>query len=580
MALLSPLRPSRLATLVLAAAALGLAPAGAAAQKAAPPPPEPAPPVLFAEQPANASQWMFSVRDPLGIVGGYVPGAGIWPWVASLDIAGFRCGGTLISPDTVLTAAHCVVGSRGVIKAKKFTVTLGRTDLDDTTVGEEHTLRADPIVHPRWNGDYYRGGDLALLRLATTTEVTPAKIALPGATAASATAMGWGRLGTFAGTSQDLLAVDLALVSDLSCMLVLRSAECRAEPHGVRGRRGGRHVQGRQRRPADDLRRRGRLAPDRRDELRRPGRFLRRTGHPRRLHRGQQRGASPLGDAQAVRARAVLVLVLAALALVPAAAHAQEPGPTLFTEAAPDPSQWSFSVQPQGIVNGYIPSATQWPWMTYLNIAGFACGGALIQPEVVLTAAHCVVGKGRSTPVYKARQATAVIGRRDLLAEGGEVHKVRQIVKHPRYRNPSKRYDVALLHLTAPATPTPALLGDRDTWGQSATAMGWGLTSEGGAPSRQLLAVDLPLIGDETCSSTWAPGYSSSLMVCAGGVTRDTCQGDSGGPLMVPDPLGPRGWLLIGVTSFGHGCARVGFPGVYAWAAGDELRNWILTNSS
>ena len=279
-----------------------------------------------------------------------------------------------------------------------------------------------------------------------------------------------------------------------------------------------------------------------------------------------------------MRGAAVLIgtILIALAALVPAPARAQ--APPLFTEHAPDPSQWSFSVQPQGIVNGYIPPATQWPWMAYVNVAGFACGGALIASDVVLTAAHCVTGQGRRTPVFASGRANVVIGRRDLFENGGEVHRVRRIVKHPRYRNPYKHYDVALLHLRAPASPTPALLASPQTWADAATAMGWGLQAERGRPSRQLLAVELPLVDDLSCGTVWGAAYSSSLMVCAGGGGRDTCQGDSGGPLMVPG--GPRGWLLVGVTSFGRGCARRGVPGVYAWASGPELSRWILAGAS
>jgi secreted trypsin-like serine protease len=135
------------------------------------------------------------------------------------------------------------------------------------------------------------------------------------------------------------------------------------------------------------------------------------------------------------------------------------------------------------------------------------------------------------------------------------------------------RNDVALLRLASPSSYTPAQIGTPNDWGGAATAMGWGTTSEGGQPSDALLAVDLPLIRDRACQRMLGRTYDRSVMVCAGANGADTCQGDSGGPLMVPG--GELGWKLVGVTSFGEGCARPGKPGVYAWVAGQKLGGWI-----
>jgi trypsin len=139
------------------------------------------------------------------------------------------------------------------------------------------------------------------------------------------------------------------------------------------------------------------------------------------------------------------------------------------------------------------------------------------------------------------------------------------------------RNDVWLLRLASPSSYTPAEVGTAQDWGRFGTAMGWGLTSEGGQPSHSLLAVDLPLIGDRVCRRTLGGKYVASVMLCAGANGADTCDGDSGGALMVPG--GYLGWKLVGITSFGKGCARPGQPGVYAWVAGRQLRAWIAANA-
>jgi secreted trypsin-like serine protease len=87
--------------------------------------------------------------------------------------------------------------------------------------------------------------------------------------------------------------------------------------------------------------------------------------------------------------------------------------------------------------------------------------------------------------------------------------------------------------------------------------LGWGRTGEQSPTSRYLLGATVPFVADGTCEKAYAE-FAASDMVCAGfaegGV--DTCQGDSGGPLVA-------GGKLVGVTSWGEGCARKGKPGVY-----------------
>ncbi|MEO6087374.1 MAG: serine protease [Umezawaea sp.] len=210
------------------------------------------------------------------------------------------------------------------------------------------------------------------------------------------------------------------------------------------------------------------------------------------------------------------------------------------------------------IVGGDRASITTHPWVVYLtDTNGFQfCGGTLVAPTKVLTAAHCSVG--RSATAFRV-----VVGREDKKSSEGVVSGVSKVWVHPDYVSADRGHDVAVLTLRKSVAYAPlplAVAGDTELYaeGTSAAAYGWGRVSEQGSTSRYLLGATVPLTSDDSCGTAY-PQYDAAEMVCAGfpagGV--DTCQGDSGGPLVA-------GGKLIGVTSWGEGCARAGKPGVYA----------------
>jgi hypothetical protein len=237
------------------------------------------------------------------------------------------------------------------------------------------------------------------------------------------------------------------------------------------------------------------------------------------------------------------------------------------------------------VVGGYTPAPGAWPWMAEIMYANSAdprwhwCGGTLVAPQVVVTAAHCVTDEQGDT-LDAGSAFRVVLGRENRTTAPSEMLGVAAIEVHPKFqRSPEPVNDVAVLRLAQPSHQTPAALVDPDTAlapDEKATAMGWGKDEELGDSTLDLRAVDLPVWSDDRCKGALAGRYVSSVELCAGYPEggHDTCQGDSGGPLMVRRA---DAWRLLGVVSWGDGCARRNDPGVYAsLGPGSPLREWVI----
>lgn len=244
------------------------------------------------------------------------------------------------------------------------------------------------------------------------------------------------------------------------------------------------------------------------------------------------------------------------------------------------------AVDAHAVVGGRVAEPGELPWVAAVLADDdvVTCGGALVAPKVVLTAAHCVTDEQTGARTTSTARRV-VLGRTDLRGTGGEVIDVVGVVRHPLFSNRALLFDFALLELdraaSAPLLPVAAsVLRLRE--GQGGTVAGWGLTSDGGRPSPVLRTARLPLWSNQRCARSYRRLHEPGLMLCAaarrGG--RDVCDGDSGGPLVTRDRAGaPK---LLGVVSFGHasGCASARYPTNFAWAASPHARGWIVRRTA
>eukprot|EP00526_Cylindrotheca_closterium_P018599 CAMPEP_0113617376 /NCGR_PEP_ID=MMETSP0017_2-20120614/8747_1 /TAXON_ID=2856 /ORGANISM="Cylindrotheca closterium" /LENGTH=371 /DNA_ID=CAMNT_0000526767 /DNA_START=34 /DNA_END=1152 /DNA_ORIENTATION=+ /assembly_acc=CAM_ASM_000147 len=223
---------------------------------------------------------------------------------------------------------------------------------------------------------------------------------------------------------------------------------------------------------------------------------------------------------------------------------------------------------PSLIVGGTGASAGDFPYYVDLN----GCGGSLIAPGVVLTAAHC------APDGFNYEGSTVIIGGLSRQSSSGaQTATVAKQVMHPNWKPETFNTDVMLLKLDSAVTPSGgSLVLNRDAYtplfsGDTLTVCGVGATSEGGYASDTLLYVDLPFVEFDTCNEKYGNGLDSDVMMCAGGIGgKDSCQGDSGGPIVQRNG---NTHTQVGVVSFGEGCARPDIPGVYASTAGTI--DWI-----
>lgn len=236
------------------------------------------------------------------------------------------------------------------------------------------------------------------------------------------------------------------------------------------------------------------------------------------------------------------------------------------------------------IIGGSEVIANSIPWQVGIYFKGgekIGCGGTLLSDKHVLSAGHCFVN-----PRLKASDVVVVVAEHDQTDDSdGTRHKISKYTNHPnfKYLATGFLYDFSMLHLIEPVElgdlAVPACLPDlrfsgNELVGKKLTVSGWGRINPDSTEKPDLLqSVDVPVISQDECIKAYEPKRDiTDSMICAGYKTggMDSCQSDSGGPLTYEEN-GKS--YLIGVVSWGEGCAVPGKPGVYGRVT--EALDWI-----
>nr|DBA28783.1 TPA: hypothetical protein GDO54_009082 [Pyxicephalus adspersus] len=230
------------------------------------------------------------------------------------------------------------------------------------------------------------------------------------------------------------------------------------------------------------------------------------------------------------------------------------------------------------IVGGTDAALGTWPWQAGLHLNGnHRCGASLISETWLVSAAHCFNSN------KDVNSWTIVLGTIKL--SFGYGLSVKTIIVHENYTSGIYENDIALVELSSPVRFTqyirPVCLADSQTIvtdNSSCYVTGWGTLTDGGSLAPFLQQAELRIISTSVCSNSQIYAYLiKPSMICAGYVEGkiDSCQGDSGGPLVALQSN--KRWSLIGIVSFGYGCAIKNKPGVYTRVT--YFRSWITKKS-
>ncbi|MBC2807900.1 trypsin-like serine protease [Rhizobium ruizarguesonis] len=258
------------------------------------------------------------------------------------------------------------------------------------------------------------------------------------------------------------------------------------------------------------------------------------------------------------------------------------------------------------VIGGQAAKKGEWPWQVKILAPdpeqrgrfGGHCGGSLIAPRWILTAAHCVTSGRSGKQDLFARDLLIVEGKskidKVISVDGPDKPglAVEDVIIHEDFDRKVFANDIALIKLSEPAKSKPAILASAsddevEAAGHPAVVTGWGYTkADHGWDDKylptELQEVELPIVPREDCRAAYRD--SSMRMnpidernVCAGYAEggKDACQGDSGGPLVAQRP--DKRWIQLGIVSWGAGCAEAEHYGVYTRVA--AFRDWIAAKT-
>ncbi|XP_060644703.1 trypsin delta-like [Drosophila nasuta] len=204
------------------------------------------------------------------------------------------------------------------------------------------------------------------------------------------------------------------------------------------------------------------------------------------------------------------------------------------------------------------------PWQVSLqNNGSHVCGGVIYSKNIIITAAHCVDKK--NPRIFDVRVGSSASNN------GGSVIKVDKITVHDSYTSRSTvEYDIALILLSSPLEMGPTvkaipLAESVPNDGAAVLVSGWGRT-ETATIAKYLKSVYVNIVNREECAMAYGDKQFTQVTICAASPGKDSCSCDSGGPLVYEGKL-------VGIVSYGFGCADPRHPGVYTNIV--ELRKWI-----
>ncbi|CAL4059096.1 unnamed protein product, partial [Meganyctiphanes norvegica] len=235
------------------------------------------------------------------------------------------------------------------------------------------------------------------------------------------------------------------------------------------------------------------------------------------------------------------------------------------------------------IVNGVETEVNEYPWqaaMIYKGSTDVFCGGSVICSKHILTAAHCTQAVKDHGLKYQV-----LVGAHDLTSAAPSqlILNAQKYIQHKNYNSANQDNDIAIIVLensidftSTQIRPVCLPESDADAYDSvTATVSGWGTLSSGGSQPDELQEVDVPTMSNNQCKNSYGSSITAN-MLCAGynAGGKDSCQGDSGGPLTYNPG---NGYILIGVVSWGNGCALAGYPGVNTRVT--EYLSWISSNT-